>query len=410
MGSKLYLFLVLYFAPLLLFAQSPIDKSHLNIDTAGKKDIIDVARGLFKAKPRPFSANEKKKVYFSFLPVSTAVPGGGAVLMTATTAGIYLGNPKDTYMSTFTFMPYYNFKARYGLPIRSSIWLNRNSWNIQGDTRIMDYPQYTWGLGGGQPESERLLVDYNYIRFYQSALKRVTSFFFAGIGYNFDYYLDIENSDLTAAGKKNTIAGFTGYPYGTSTDKNSSSSGISLNLLYDTRQNAFNPVPGAYVNLVYRDASEIFGGNTNWQSLYIDLRKYFSIGHSARKNMIALWTYYWTVLGTNAPYLELPTIGMDPYNRSGRGIEQNRYRGKRLIYFETEYRRDITKNGLLGFVLFANVDAAAQPRSDKFVYWNPAGGGGLRIKFNKKSGTNICLDYGISRYHSSVIIGLGEAF
>lgn len=395
---------------MLLLAQSPIDKSHLNIDTAGKKDIIDIGREFFKAAPRRFSPDEKKKVYFSFLPVSAAVPGGGNVLVTATTAGVYLGDPNNTYMSTLSFMPYYNFKARYGLPMRSSIWLSGNTWNIQGDTRFMEYPQYTWGLGGNQPENQRLLVDYNYIRLYQSALKRITSFFFAGIGYNMDYYIDLENNDNALAGRKNAISNFTGYPYGTSTDKNSFSSGISMNLLYDTRQNAFNPVPGLYANLVYRFAAEAFGGNADWQSLYVDLRKYVRISHSAQKNMLAFWAYYWTVLGSNAPYLELPAIGMDPYNRSGRGIEQNRYRGKRLLYFEAEYRRDITKNGLLGFVLFANVNSAAQPVSNQFVFWNPAGGGGLRIKFNKKSGTNICLDYGISQYHSSLIVGLGEAF
>jgi len=37
-------------------------------------------------------------------------------------------------------------------------------------------------------------------------------------------------------------------------------------------------------------------------------------------------------------------------------------------------------------------------------------GAGLRIKFNKKSDTNICIDYGFSRAFSSVTVGLGEAF
>jgi len=101
---------------------------------------------------------------------------------------------------------------------------------------------------------------------------------------------------------------------------------------------------------------------------------------------------------------------MDPYQRSGRGIEQSRYRGQRLCYFETEYRRDITANGLLGFVLFSNVNSVTQPNNNRFVYWHPAGGGGLRIKFNKKSDTNVCIDYGFSKNYSSVRINLGEAF
>jgi len=395
------------FAPLALLAQSPLDKTHLNFDTAGKKDIIDIGRSLLHQMPRPAST-AKRKIYFSILPVSTSIPGGGSAVFTSTTAGFFLGDRPTTYLSSISFTPYFNLKGRFGLPIRSNLWLNNNNWLIQGDTRLLVYPQYTWGLGGGQPESDRLLVNYNYFRFYQGVLKKITSYFFAGIGYNLDYYIDIENNDGNTPA--NNIANFTHYAVGTSPDKNSFSSGPGVILLYDTRKNDLNPIPGVYANLIYRYNAEALGTTEPWQSFYADFRKYVALTDGAPKNMLAFWVYYWTVLGTAAPYLELPAIGMDPYNRSGRGIQQNRYRGKSLIYFESEYRRDITQNGLLGLVLFANVNSAAQQQSDHFAYWNPAGGAGLRIKFNKKSDTNICIDYGVSKSFSTFIVGLGEAF
>ena len=386
--------------PVLLFGQSPINK---HIDTTGQKDLIDIARQILKSKPRA-EVEQKRKIYFSFLPVSTATPGGGSVLVTSTTAGIYLGNPNTTYLSTVSFTPYFNLKGRYGLPIRSSVWLNNNSWNIQGDTRLLVYPQYTWSLGGGQPESDKFLINYKYLRFYQSALKRITPYFFIGAGYDLDYYLDVESSN------NNTLSNFSHYRYGTLNDKNFISSGPVVNLLYDTRKNLLNPFPGIYANLTYRLNTTFTGSDNDWQSLYADFRKYISLTTSGPKNILAFWSYYWTTLNSGAPYLNLPAIGMDPYQRSGRGIEQNRYRGKRLIYFESEYRRDIIANGLFGFVLFANVNSASQPKNNRFAYWNPAGGTGLRVKFNKKSDTNICIDYGFSRDYSSIILGLGEAF
>ncbi len=347
-------------------------------------------------------------VYFSILRVSTAVPGGGTAVFTSTAAGFYLGDRSTTYLSSVSFTPYFNLKGRYGLPIRSNIWLNNNSWLVQGDTRLLVYPQLTWGLGGGQPESHQLLVNYSYIRFYQAVLKKITSYFFAGIGYNLDYYIDIENNDANAP--SNNIANFTHYQFGTSPDKNSFSSGPSLVLLYDTRKNDLNPFPGVYANFIYRYNAEVLGTIEPWQSIYADFRKYIALTNSGPKNMLAFWAFYWTVLGTAAPYLELPAIGMDPYNRSARGIEQNRFRGKKLADFESEYRRDITANGLLGFVLFGSASSAAQLQSNRFEYWNPAGGAGLRIKFNKKSDTNICVDYGLSKDFSTFIVGLGEAF
>ena len=45
-----------------------------------------------------------------------------------------------------------------------------------------------------------------------------------------------------------------------------------------------------------------------------------------------------------------------------------------------------------------------------FQYLNPAAGTGLRVKFNKKSDSNICIDYGVSKGNSDLILSLGEAF
>jgi hypothetical protein len=404
---KIFFAQLVSIAPLMLMAQSPLDKTHLNIDTSGKKDLIDIGRSILHEKPRSV-LTKKKTLYFSILPVSTGIPGGGSAVFTSTTAAFYLGDRSTTYLSSVSLTPYFNLKGRFGLPIRSNIWLSNNKWLIEGDTRFLVYPQYTWGLGGGQSEGDRILVNYNYIRFYQGVLKKITAYFFAGVGFNLDFYSDIENNDSRSP--TNSVTNFTHYTVGTSADKNSYSSGPSAVLLYDTRKNDLNPIPGIYANLIYRYNAEALGTTEPWQSLYLDFRKYVTLTGSGPKNLLAFWGYYWTVLGTSAPYLELPTIGMDSYNRSGRGFEQNRYRGKRLIDLEIEYRRDFTRNGLLGFVLFSNLNSASQLKNDRFVYWNPAAGAGLRVKFNKKSDTNICIDYGFSRAFSSVTVGLGEAF
>ncbi|GAA3960003.1 hypothetical protein GCM10022210_04590 [Mucilaginibacter dorajii] len=373
-------------------------------DTIPQRDLIDIFRSVFNVKPRKVSPLEKKKFYFSFLPISSSDGrSGGRALFTSTTAGFYLGDEATTNLSSFTFTPYFNLKGRYGLPIRSNIWLNNNQWNIIGDTRLLVYPQYTWGLGGKQPEYHKFLVNYNYVRFYQTVLKRIKPYFYAGVGYALDYYEDIESRG------NDNLHNFTGYKYGTATDKDAFSSGATLNLLYDTRKNSIDPLPGVYANVSYRFNTRVLGSHTNWQSLYIDVRKYVALTNSGPKNVLAFWSFYWTSLTPGTPYLNLPSLGWEPYQRSGRGFIQNRYRGQRLAYFETEYRRDITRNGLLGFVLFTNVNSVTE--SDmKFAYWHPAGGTGLRFKFNKKSGTNIALDYGVSKHYSSINLNLGETF
>ena len=80
------------------------------------------------------------------------------------------------------------------------------------------------------------------------------------------------------------------------------------------------------------------------------------------------------------------------------------------LLLEAEYRRDITKNWLLGFVVFVNANTVTQADNYRFTGLHPATGAGLRIKFNKRSGTNIAFDYGVSKYGSTFSLNLGEAF
>jgi hypothetical protein len=405
MINKIIIILILAGLPTkLLLAQAPVNSNELFGDSTSQTDIIDVFKSVVRTSEHPATELRPGKVYFSFLPAgSSAAPDGGKAFITSTNAGFYLGDAQTTNLSSITFTPYFNMHGRFGLPFRSNIWLRDNRWLISGDTRLMVYPQDTWGLGGGQPGDNRTKLNYRYIRFYQSVLRRIKPYFFAGIGYSLDYHSGIATDDTGM-----NLRQLSDYRYGTG--GSSTSSGVTLNLLYDTRNNSINPMPGCYANFSYRFNSPVFGSNTLWHSIYADLRKYVSLGHGTKQNTLAFWTYYWTTLDKGTPYLNLPSIGWDMYNRSGRGIEQNRYRGQGLLYMETEYRRGLTNNGLLGFVLFANTTSVTEPDHRNFRYFHPAGGAGLRIKFNKSSNTNIAIDYGRSSDYGSFKVSLGETF
>jgi hypothetical protein len=408
-GFIIYLLASVFIWPC-LFAQSPgnvLEKdSTVVADTSKLYDLIDVGKTLFHIKVRKPEAKKGKMIYFSALPFSTQVPGGGAALVTSTTAGFYLGDRKDTYMSKITFTPYWNFKQRFGLPIRSYIWLRQNRWVISGDTRLMVYPQHTWGLGRQYDEKQKLLVNYYYFRFYQQALRRLSKGVFAGVGYHIDNRINVHTDEGFPL-----LRDYTHYEYGTAQNENSYSSGLSMNMLFDTRNNSINPWDGYYASLQYR-VNPTFLGNANlWHSVYIDFRKYIRFDQNREKqNMLAVWSYLWRVFNKKVPYLDLPSIGWEDYNRSGRGFDQNRYRGRNLLYVETEYRRDITNNGFLGFVIFANANTVSGPESSFLVSWNPGGGAGIRIKMNKRSGTNIALNYGFSKGYSGIKLTLGEVF
>lgn len=383
--------------------QIPVNESE--VDTTDKKDLIDVFKSTFHYSPAKIQKRSRKKVYFSLLPTSGAVPGGGKALITSTTAGFYLGKRRNTSLSTVNFVPYLNFKGRYSVAFRDNIYTNKNLWNLQGETRFSLYPEYVYGSGLNNQPSDKLLISYKYIRFYQTVLKQIKPYLLAGIGYNLDYHINIESIGDTMALDK-----FVGYEHGTASHQNTLSSGITFNILYDSRNNSINPLPGAYLNVIYRVNPYFLGnGNNTWKSIYIDGRKYISL-KGQKRHVLALWSYLWAALNNDVPFLDLPAIGYEPYQRSGRGIEQNRYRGKTMFYLEGEYRSDLRDDGLLGYVVFANANTASRPGDLKFTGPHPAIGAGLRVKFNKRSNTNIAIDYAVSKGYSTLILNLGEAF
>ena len=395
-------------ATLTLTAQNPsgmLTPPGVNVqDTSKQTDIIRIFGQLTHFHVKKPQRVKGRKVYYSLLPVGTNVPGGGRALVTTTQAGFFLGNRRTTYISNVTFSPSTNFKGAFNIPFHSNIWSEGNKWNFEGDVRYSYFPQDTWGLGGNQKTENSLLINYSYVRFYVNALKRISPSLFAGVGYNLDYHINIQSAIDSLSLEK-----FSGYHYGTADHGNSFSSGLTLNLLYDARVNTINPLPGFYYNIIYRVNPKFMGSDDWWHSLYADVRKYVPLSRKGQ-NVLAFWTYVWTTLGSRAPYLDLPATGWDSEQRSGRGLYNRRYTGRNLWYLESEYRKDITANGLLGFVVFGNLSSVAEPGTHRFSYLHPAAGTGLRIKFNKNSGTNLRADFGFSKGYKAFYFSLGEAF
>jgi hypothetical protein len=375
------------------------------MDTAKQMDLIDVYKKIFKKLPTEKIPDTNKRFYFTLSPLSNTPAGSGNALVTSTTVNMYLGPRATTNKSSVNFAPYFNFAGRFGLPLRSSIWLKNNEWNIEGDIRFLVYPQYTWGLGNNNPNDHKAMVNYSYIRFYQAALKKISQQLYIGGGYDLDYHANIFSPDSGVDLRK-----FTGYPYGLS--GNSVSSGLTFNILYDTRNRRIYPVPGGFLNIVYRFNPVFLGNNFTWQSLFIDARKYILLNPPSKPNQqnnLAIWSFYWTTFNNGVPYLDLPSTGWDEYNRSARGFDQNRFRGKSLYYLETEYRRDILNSGLIGFVVFYNMNTVSGS-GDMFLSWHPAGGAGLRVKLSKATNSNFAVDYAFSKGFSTVLFNFSETF
>jgi hemolysin activation/secretion protein len=119
----------------------------------------------------------------------------------------------------------------------------------------------------------------------------------------------------------------------------------------------------------------------------------------------------WLTTAGTPPYLLLPSTGWDDNYNTGRGYIQGRFRGNNMVYFESEYRFGLTRNGLLGGVAFVNLQHFSSEISSEYNKIFPGYGAGLRLKLNKHSGANLAVDYGFGLNGSKgFFVNLGEVF
>ena len=362
-------------------------KKEKNFDN-NQMDVTDVLKWLFK-RPNWFKRKKENSpgpfivvIPYPSYTIATGVEGVAPINIS------FYTNPKErTQLSFFNNnFQYTQYKQIIALSV-SNVFFGHDKWELIGDYRFYNFPTYTYGLGSLTSLLNEDGISYNQVRFYQLIMHQVIPNVSVGIGYHYDYHYGI--SDFNAEAPNYITTDFQRYGFST----RSTSSGASLNLLYDTRDNTNTPLTGIYFAAQFRVNPTVFGSNSNYNSLTIECRKYFRLP-TKWYTEIALWGYMWLTTNGNPPYLDLPTTAGDMYNNTGRGYALGRFRGKNMLYFESEFRFSILRSGLLGGVVFANVESLSEYPSNSFAAFQPGVGFGLRLKLNKKIKTGSAIDYG----------------
>ncbi len=372
----------------------------LSLKLLEKTDIIDFGAVIWKsAQSRKAPRKEEEgKVHFSVIPIAPASSGGG-VSVSAINASFYMA--KETNLSSIYFYPYTNFSTSYGILFSPYVWFPKNEWNGTGDFRILYNGLRDYGLGGRVPSFDYTVIEHSQLRTYFTGHTRVMKNFYLGVGYNLDYFYGVTEKDPTPE----TPSDF--QLYGIGTGSSTVSSGITFNILRDSRKNSVNPRNGFYSALVFRVNTKKMGSTYEWSSVFADVRRYYSFSKTRHK-ILAGRAFYWGSFG-DVPYFNLPSTFQDPSSRAGRGYLTDRFRGAHWLYTEGEYRFDISSHGFFGGVLFANLQTYAD-RKGNFDHILPAAGFGFRFKFNRHSDTNLTLDFAYGKEGWNWYVNLGEFF
>ena len=381
-------------------------------------------------------AQEKEK-NFSFipLPVVSVNPTYGVMYGVAPGASWYMGNKETTSVSSGLGSAIYTTNKQLILTAKTNIFTEGDSWNFLGDMRYFMTSSPNYGLGTGpnsnkvvnggyeynegmfsEPIDNAQMMEFNMFRFHETALKRYkdTRLFF-GLGYHLDIHSDIQDNLLDLEAEQPVMTSH--YLYQTAHGFSTTDytlSGVSLNVLYDSRDNPINPYSGRYAFVNLRINPEFMGSDQSSSILWAEYRDYINVNKSRPSHLIGVWTYASSVTSGNVPYLSLPALGWDQFGRSGRAYTQGRLRGEDIWYGEVEYRFPLQKNKeTIGGVVFGSATTASNRLNDiqLFDHVDVAGGVGLRIMINKARRTVLNFDYAVGKYGASgFYIGLNATF
>jgi hypothetical protein len=370
------------------------------------------------------------KNYISILPVVGYAPANGFLIGGVVSLSKLLA-PAPTKPSSGMLNVQLTTKKQLIINARSKIYTTDNKWFLQGDWRMMFFTQPTYGLGvnnsGGNktllainnlPENELPEAEpmkFNYLRIYEDAVRKIgNSIFYAGGGVAFDNHFKIIDERLDTDSTSGNFYITNHYAYSIKNDFDPEqyyTAGINLDVLVDERDNIANPYKGYYASVTFRLNTKLSRSAQQSSLTSYDVRYYFPLNKKRPREVLAFWSYGTFIFSGNVPYLALPALGWDTYNRGGRGYIQGRYRGLSMVYLEGEYRFPLSSDGLMGGVVFLNNTFAESTDAALFSKAAPAAGFGFRLKMDKAARINLTVDLGYGLDHSGgIYFGMQEAF
>jgi outer membrane protein assembly factor BamA len=398
-----------------VFSQSPKD----SIQRCEVKSFPD----LFKKKgsSHKIKSQKKRDNFFLVLPVIGSSPATG-FLYGGVAQYTFKGKKDVDRYSSFNVGATYTTNKQLLVNIKNNLLLNDNKIYLSGDWRYYIFSQNNYGLGTdiipSSKEDKDFVIEslaepmnYNYFKFHQTVSFEVALDFYIGAGIHLDGYtdifdkqLDVDNNLLTAHYNYNNNYGFNNYEYYVN--------GLSLNLVFDSRDNQVNANNGWYGNANYR-VNPDFGKNQASSSvLFTEFKYYIPLSQKNLQHVLAFWTYGQFLTHGRLPYLNLPSIGWDKTSRGGRGYTQGLFRGHDLVYMETEYRFPITCNQLISGTVFANFTTASDKERNVKLFnaVQPAFGVGLRILIDKATKTNLIVNQAWGKQSKAFYLNAGETF
>ncbi|MEI6157000.1 MAG: BamA/TamA family outer membrane protein, partial [Atribacterota bacterium] len=186
---------------------------------------------------------------------------------------------------------------------------------------------------------------------------------------------------------------------GITPDQGGITNSLTPMVIYDTRDDVFNPHAGWYGSLQVELAGRFLGGDNNYTKYMLDVRDFINIG----KDTVLALRFVGGLADTELPEYEKFSVGGV---MTLRGYDLSEFQGEQMLLFNAEYRWDIAKN--LQLVFFGDA-GYAWPLNDPIRFEDIKLGYGVGLRFETPIGP-VRLDYGIGEAGAQTYFSIGHTF
>ncbi len=357
-------------------AWSQVDSKDVNPDATG----IPVAH-----------KKERRLVLFPVIVKSPEYLWGAGV---AGTFFFKLWHDSTTRTSNLKNVTFYTLRNQLVFASDGTVYFPKEKFILHFIASFSHFPDRFWGLGNNTPSSNQESYAISQYDLFPQLLRKVFSDFYLGVSYEFQnvYQFDY-NKDGTSLFDTENITGRNGGKI----------SGAGILITWDSRNNAFSPSKGFYMQYYLGYYNQAIGSDFNFTIRNLDVRKYIPL----RKNRVLAFQANLVSTIGNTPVRDLATMGSNSYMR---GYYEGRYADPTMFCLQAEFR--VPVSGRWGFTTFAGAGRVGTSISDVFKFQNikPSVGVGLRYALRPKEKLNLRVDAAFGKESQGTYVNIGEAF
>lgn len=270
------------------------------------------------------------------------------------------------------------------------IYADEEKWRFVGEVGYFKYFYNFFGIGVDSREEDLETFDVTFSRARLTVLRELVPKFSLGFAYEFDNYGTPKFKEGGLLDSGNLLGKDGGVI-----------SNLGISAVYDSRDNIFFPTKGFFVQGNVLASFGAIGSDFTYNKWILDSRYYQKI----KGRHVVATNVYFANNGSGAPFLDLNSLG----SRRTRGFENRRFQDNAEWTMALEYRFPLYRR--IEGVAFGSTATVSGDFGSLFTSnFKNAAGIGLRYILNKKEGTRIRMDYGISKEGGNFYFTINEAF